>query len=332
MDNAVSLCGGNAVGIADIGTWGFVKFEKACKKYNKKPIYGFSVKVFETMKDHRNAGAEFTFLAKNVSGIKEIYRLCSLSNEQFYWTPRLLYSDLPNIKDEDVVVLAGSGADIQNIQTLEHIYLAVHPSNTKVWADKCLNSNIPIVAVSDIFYPKAEDEEVYDIFINDFKKTGCQFVCSEEQFKTEAYTYKQDWFDNTQKIADEIERFDLPKAENVHFKSDKTLEELCRENIENRGLDWTEEYEARLVRELDMIALKKFEDYFFVLSDLIRHAKKRMLVGPARGSSAGSLVCYLIDITDVDPIKFGLIFERFIDINRGGYRFKEDFLKQLRGV
>ena len=65
-----------------------------------------------------------------------------------------------------------------------------------------------------------------------------------------------------------------------------------------------------------MIASKKFEDYFFVLSDLIRHAKKKMLVGPARGSSAGSLVCYLIDITDVDPIKFDLIFERFIDVTR----------------
>ena len=226
LEKSVSLCEGDAVGIADTGTWGFVKFERACKKYNKKPIYGFSASVFESQKSHRGAGAEFTFLAKNENGIKEIYRLCSLSNEQFYWTPRLLYSDLASIKSEDVIVLAGSGADIKNIQVLDNVYLSIHPSNTQVWVDKCLKSSIPIVAVSDIYYPAPDDEEVYDVFVSDFKKVGCQFICSEDQFKAEAYTFRQDWFDNLQKIADSVERFELPKAKNVKFKSDKSLEEL----------------------------------------------------------------------------------------------------------
>jgi len=67
---------------------------------------------------------------------------------------------------------------------------------------------------------------------------------------------------------------------------------------------------------LELIKQKKFEDYFYVIADLVNYAKKHMLVGPARGSSCGSLVCYLLGITDIDPIPYDLLFERFIDINR----------------
>jgi len=79
---------------------------------------------------------------------------------------------------------------------------------------------------------------------------------------------------------------------------------------------WTEEYESRLTRELDMIESKAYESYFIVVAEMIDWAKQRMIVGPARGSSAGSLVCYLMGITEVDPLVHGLIFERFIDVNR----------------
>ena len=65
-----------------------------------------------------------------------------------------------------------------------------------------------------------------------------------------------------------------------------------------------------------MIKQKSYESYFIVVADMVKWAKNRMLVGPARGSSAGSLVCYLLEITEVDPLIHGLIFERFIDINR----------------
>ena len=92
---------------------------------------------------------------------------------------------------------------------------------------------------------------------------------------------------------------------------------MCEENAKPRGIDLKDPiYKARLKRELDMIAEKQFEDYFYVISDMINYAKKHMLVGPARGSSAGSLVCYLLNITDVDPLKYDLLFERFIDITR----------------
>jgi DNA polymerase III alpha subunit len=81
-------------------------------------------------------------------------------------------------------------------------------------------------------------------------------------------------------------------------------------------VSWTDEYEARMDRELEAIASKGFDSYFFVVADMIAWAKQRMLVGPGRGSSAGSLVCYLLGITEVDPLPFKLLFERFIDLTR----------------
>ena len=95
---------------------------------------------------------------------------------------------------------------------------------------------------------------------------------------------------------------------------------MCQQGAIELGVNLEDEvYAARLKRELDLIEEKKFEDYFYVVADLIKYAKTKMFVGPARGSSCGSLVCYLIGITDVDPIPYDLLFERFIDINRMDY-------------
>ena len=71
-----------------------------------------------------------------------------------------------------------------------------------------------------------------------------------------------------------------------------------------------------LLDEKGLLSHKNFEDYFYVIADMVKYAKQHMLVGPARGSSAGSLVCYLLDITDIDPLQYDLLFERFIDITR----------------
>ena len=106
-------------------------------------------------------------------------------------------------------------------------------------------------------------------------------------------------------------------AKMVEFKGGKSISELCTAGAERLGIDILEgEYAERVTRELDLIAEKGYEDYFLIVADMLRYANKHMLVGPARGSSAGSLVCYLLDITKVDPMKYGLLFERFIDINR----------------
>src|SRR4029077_7559464 len=75
-------------------------------------------------------------------------------------------------------------------------------------------------------------------------------------------------------------------------------------------------YNERLLHELSLIKEKDFEDYFYIVADMMRYSRDNMVVGPARGSSSGSLVCYLLGITSVDPIRHDLVFERFIDVTR----------------
>jgi len=113
----------------------------------------------------------------------------------------------------------------------------------------------------------------------------------------------------------------LPKAQNVKFGVEDPLAELrglCEQELRKRRLG--KAYKERLAYELRLIGEKAFADYFLVLSEALIWCKDRgMLIGPARGSSCGSLVCWLTRITEIDPIKHGLLFERFIDVNRFDY-------------
>ena len=109
----------------------------------------------------------------------------------------------------------------------------------------------------------------------------------------------------------------LKKASLPVLVHKKTLREKCIDGAERLGCDLSDPvYKARLDRELDLIELKKFEEYFHIVADMMDYANSVTVVGAGRGSSCGSLVCYLVGITKIDPIPFNLLFERFLDINR----------------
>ncbi len=97
------------------------------------------------------------------------------------------------------------------------------------------------------------------------------------------------------------------------------LSEMAFEGLKAKGKDNDEIYLKRLVKELDVIKRKKFAKYFLTMKDIIDTLSEHMIIGPARGSSAGSLVCYCLNITKLDPIKYGLIFERFLNESRKDY-------------
>ena len=105
-------------------------------------------------------------------------------------------------------------------------------------------------------------------------------------------------------------------GEMVKWKGSFDIRKECELGAAKKGVQLVGEYAERLDYELNLIESKGFADYFMIVSDMVKAAKKNMLVGPSRGSSAGSLVCYLLSITEIDPIQHKLIFERFIDINR----------------
>ena len=132
-----------------------------------------------------------------------------------------------------------------------------------------------------------------------------------------------DWtrvFEHTAEVGEKVERFLLPRAPHVHYplEGDKRayIYQEVRAFLEARGL-WDAAYAGRLEHELNVIEEKGYFDYFLVVADMVRWAKSRgIFVGPARGSAAGSVVCWGLRITEIDPVHFGLLFERFVDPTR----------------
>jgi len=135
---------------------------------------------------------------------------------------------------------------------------------------------------------------------------------------------RTDIYDNTLEIADKVGEYEfyqnldllpVPKT-----NADKKLQEMAESGLSKLGLSGMQEYDDRLKEELSIIKDKKFASYFLVVADMINWAKsEKILVGPGRGSAAGSLVCYALGITDVDPIKYGLLFFRFINPERNDF-------------
>jgi len=139
---------------------------------------------------------------------------------------------------------------------------------------------------------------------------------------------REDIYSNTLLLADTVEEYNIQDGLNllpVQYKNpDKELSSLAFAGLEEKKLtnSWigNDVYEQRLNEELEIIRDKKFASYFLVVSNMINWAKKEgILVGPGRGSSAGSLVCYLLGITTIDPIKHGLLFFRFINPERNDF-------------
>jgi DNA polymerase-3 subunit alpha len=136
---------------------------------------------------------------------------------------------------------------------------------------------------------------------------------------------RTDLYRNTMEIANSIGEYPfhqgvdlLPKPKNAD--PDVMLEEQAWAGLKKRGLFGNPEYKARLREELEIIKSKNFSTYFIIVADVIQWAKDQgIMMGPGRGSAAGSLLCYALNITDVDPIKYGLLFFRFIDPERDDY-------------
>jgi len=161
----------------------------------------------------------------------------------------------------------------------------------------------------------------YDEIVLDFEKAGVT---------------RKDIYESSLEISNKVQEYDF--HENLDLlpvpkkNALKTLKEMCEKSLVEMGLD-NETYKERLQEELQVIADKNFSSYFLVVSDMVGWAKEnKILVGPGRGSAAGSLVCYLLGITDVDPIKFDLLFFRFINPERNDFPdIDTDFMDSRRG-
>lgn len=302
--------GAEAAGIVDRGTWGHVGWAEECKKAGIAPMFGVQIAVVPQL-DFEDRPAMW-FLALSSAGLQELYRFNSRAQRQAArGSGRLTYEDVREMS-ADIAKFAGQVTDAALLRDVE-AYADFDPSSALLNRKKAALGMRPVV-ISDNFYSRPEDRQLLELIGKTMKVTPQHLLSVSELGAALPQVNMNDALANASEIAHCAATARLPRAPIIQVAGD--LEALCREGIRERGMGWTEEYEARLRRELGMIRQKNFESYFLVVADMTRYAKTQMLVGPSRGSAAGSLVCYLTRITEIDPLPTGLIFERFIDVTR----------------
>lgn len=194
-------------------------------------------------------------------------------------------------------------------------------------------TNIPLVATNDVHYTNQEDSRIQDILlcigtgskVKDQKRMkfeSDQFYFKSTQEMIDLFSDVPEAIENTQKIANECNfDFEFHKMNFPFFEIDinhfQYLKDLVYKGLNKKYENLTDDIVKRADFELDMINKMGFTDYFLIVWDFIDYAKKnQIIVGPGRGSAAGSIVSYALDITGIDPIKYDLLFERFLNPER----------------
>jgi len=212
-------------------------------------------------------------------------------------------------------------------------------------------TGLPLVVTNDAHYLRREDAEMQDVLLciqtgktvdeeNRMKFQTEEFYLKSEDELRELFPNCDEAFENTVKIADmcnlefvfneyHLPSFPVPEG----YTNEKYFRKLCYEGFEERYTDPPAEYLERLEYEIDVISRMGYVNYYLIVWDFIRYAKEQGIpVGPGRGSGAASIVAYCMHITEVDPMKYALIFERFLNPERVSMPdFDTDFCQERRG-
>lgn len=307
--------------------FGWARWTKLAEKEGLRPVYGVELAVTDQTpevrkerKERRLNADHFVFLAKH--SLVPINDMITDATEVSWFEPIVYYHEL---KKRDVWRIAGGAANLDLLDKKDsNLFVALSPSTPIGQVRRAVDRGFKLAACFDNRYPREKDRALYEAVCgkNARIQSYPQWIISEKEWAASV-----EHMASAKQIKDAIavsrsllqgSSATLPKGELLHPTRPKGgLKALCLRGAVRLGINLKDKaYAARLDRELKMIADKKFEDYFYIIEDMVSWSRERMLVGPARGSSCGSLVCYLLGITTVDPLKYGLLFERFIDVNR----------------
>lgn len=282
--------------ICDENLNGFMDFYLKCKENNIKPIIGLDT-VYESM--------HIYVYAKNYLGYQELLKIDYLKDNM-----NLSYLENSNL----LVIIPFKSIDIyEKLKYKDNVYIGfcndIEKNNALLICDKIVYvDNVRCLFKKDISYLK------YLKMLND------NFVYNDNAYyKTSSFEDIQTTYEFSKQINLEIP-FDkkyIPKFNNSD-NNYEYLKKLCILGLNKRfNGKVSNKYKERILYELDVINKMGFVDYFLIVYDYVLYAKKNdIFVGPGRGSAAGSLVSYSLGITNIDPIKYDLLFERFLNINR----------------
>ena len=293
-------------GILDDNLFGSMCFYNTCKKNNIKPIIGLNIKL--------NLGSIYLY-AKNYSGYQNLLKLNTILQER-----EINYIDLKSYNKDIIAVLPYKNISIyEQVKDIYEIFYIGYGNEFE--KKNALLKSDNVVYINEVCVYEFQDVKYMSIL------RSIDSVIVDLQEYSDAYLDRE-INDNDiltiEKFSDLI-NLEIPKNENYIPHYDKNIEDsygylcsLCKKGLDKR-LDGnvTREYSDRLLKELEVINNMGFVDYFLIVYDYVKFAKKNnILVGPGRGSAAGSLVSYCLGITNVDPIEYDLLFERFLNPER----------------
>lgn len=303
----------SSIALTDTTMYGTMEFINKCKSKNIKPIIGLDVILDEY---------NIVLLAKDYDGYKSLIKLSTIQNET-----KVIEDNLKQYNKGLIAIIPYEHKD--KYLSLEKIYSNIYLGYTNKSQEqeaRLLTENI--VFFRESLYIDEEDSSLltYLYLIRDGKtisdETNYKVTNHELLIENLSSLTDEIGLNNTIKISDMCNlEFPKPKLLLPIYECEdpkKYLFELCKVGLTKRlGGNIPSNYKERLTYELGVINEMNFPNYFLVVYDFIKYAKKNgILVGPGRGSAAGSLVAYSLGITDIDPIKYNLLFERFLNPER----------------
>ncbi|WP_430598442.1 DNA polymerase III subunit alpha [Enterococcus sp. AZ177] len=346
--------GYTALGITDINVLhGAIEFFEACKKEAIKPIIGLTLEYTPQKSEQL---AQIVLYAKDLVGYQHLMRISTakMNSERMFYLDEIkeyfthLFAVIPSDKSE--VAFALKRSETEAAESLDQLIQLFEPDSFFAGASFTCNPETDpalfkfyeakkqsLLALQETRYLNREDGFALNVLAH--INQGQQMVLNAEETEFEGPFYLRNQADvaeqlhlkineqalhNAKKLVDSC-NLEIPLHQRLlpHYpipegrQAGEFLKELCLKKLPERISDVTVEYEERLAKELDIIHTMGFDDYFLIVWDVMAFAHdKKIVTGAGRGSAAGSLVSYVLSITDVDPIKYDLLFERFLNPER----------------
>lgn len=341
--------GYEAIALTDVNVlYGAVEFDKACRKVGMKAIYGL---LLEYQSTWENQVFQLLLIARDQQGYEALLKISTkrmqteeaiaLSEYQLLFQHLTIISPSKKSELEQAIAVKNYDYAKQLIAVWKQLfndcpfYVSL-PMQQDAEVRRSLlmfteMMQLPLIANTRVSYLNAEDAVDAEVLraiaedrrFNTDAKAGTDFLPTAADFTSHYRKQFPQALHNLEKVVQEANvtityhQELLPHYPTPQQQSAKDyLLTLCRQG-QQRVAQWTKEYEQRLIHELKTIHEMGFDDYFLVVWDVMRAARERqILTAPGRGSAAGSLVAYLLYITDIDPLKYGLLFERFLNPHR----------------
>ncbi len=316
-------------------SYGFIDWNNSVVPLGKFPRFAVELAVSENSEERKPVFDYWTFLSTEET-IVELSNLIRVATANFRYRPILpIEAAIETIQKGTIAILGNRSSEKLRTIIADKlkdcpIYLPVGAHVSPVYFNELLtlSEGLPLsklVAIQDVLYPREADRTFYEIVAGRKKQqfTYPNYILSEPEW------IEQVWYAGREEIAQALSNglsiiqsararyVDTSLPEFTQLELDALVSKVYSE-LDKRSLP--EKYKERLDYEIDVIQRKNFLEYFALVYDIVQFCEEEGIsIGAARGSSAGSLFCYLLGITKIDPLQHNLLFERFIDLNRTDY-------------